>query len=53
MPVTVSLISCVAGLYILFSPMGLVNGMSMAGAGLLGALVLGNLILWMLAGKLR
>ncbi len=46
-PCAVSLLSCVAALYLLFSPVGLVNGLSDAFWPLLGLLALGNLAAWL------
>ncbi len=46
-PCAVTLLSCVVALYLLFSPIGLVDGVSAAFWPLLGLLALGNLIVWM------
>ncbi len=45
-PCAVTLLSCVVALYLLFSPLGLVNGLGGAFWPLLGLLALGNLIVW-------
>ncbi|MCY3566768.1 MAG: hypothetical protein OXH27_11385, partial [Gammaproteobacteria bacterium] len=46
-PCAVTLLSCVVALYLLFSPVGLVDGVSAAFWPLLGLLALGNLIVWL------
>ena len=46
-PCAASLLSCVAALYLLFSPVGLVNGLSGAFWPLLGLLVVGNAAVWL------
>ena len=45
-PCAGTLLSCVAGLYLLFSPLGLVGGMSEWFMPLLGLLVMINIIIW-------
>jgi len=45
-PCACTLISCVVGLYLLFSPLGLVGGVSEWLMPLLGLLVLINLAIW-------
>ena len=47
-PCAVTLLSCVVALYLLFSPVGLVDGLRGAFWPLLGLLALGNLIVWWL-----
>lgn len=46
-PCAVTLLSCVVALYLLFSPVGLVDGLGSAFWPLLGLLALGNLIVWL------
>ncbi len=46
-PCAVTLLSCVVALYLLFSPVGLVDGLSAAFWPLLGLLALGNLCVWL------
>ncbi len=46
-PCAATLLSCVVALYLLFSPIGLVDGLSAAFWPLLGLLALGNLIVWL------
>ena len=46
-PCAVTLLSCVVALYLLFSPVGLVDGLSAAFWPLLGLLALCNLIVWL------
>jgi len=45
-PCAGTLLSCVAGLYLLFSPLGLVGGMSEWFMPLLGLLIMINIIIW-------
>lgn len=45
-PCAGSLLSCVVGLYLLFSPVGLVGGLSSLFFPLIGSLLLANLVLW-------
>jgi len=46
-PCAVTLSSCVIGLYLLFSPIGLVDGLSAAFWPLISALVVANIALWL------
>ena len=50
-PLSVTLFSCVVATYLLFSPIGLASGEGLGTlfAGLLGALVLANALLWMVS----
>ena len=52
-PLAVTLFSCVVGTYLLFSPLGVASadGPGMLFVGLLGALALGNAIIWGIASK--
>ena len=50
-PCAVSLLSCVVGVYLLFSPVGLVNGLSTYFKPLLVLLILLNLITWLRYGS--
>ncbi|NKB34365.1 MAG: solute:sodium symporter family transporter [Pseudomonadales bacterium] len=45
-PCATTLLSCVVGLYLLFSPIGLVNGISAAFLPLISVIVLINVIVW-------
>lgn len=45
-PCATTLLSCVIGLYLLFSPIGLVDGLSAAFWPLLGLLAMGNALVW-------
>ncbi len=47
LPCATTLISCVIALYLLFSPLGLVNGLSALFWPLIGLLLLINLIVWL------
>ena len=46
-PCAGTLLSCVVGLYLLFSPIGLVGGVSALFLPLLAALAMANLALWL------
>ena len=50
-PCAVSLLSCVVGVYLLFSPVGLVNGISTYFKPLIVLLILMNLITWLRYGN--
>jgi len=50
-PVAVSLMSAVVGLYLLFSPIGLVGGLSTSFWPLMGLLLFANLAVWWYLGK--
>ncbi|TRD11810.1 solute:sodium symporter family transporter [Erythrobacter insulae] len=52
-PLAITLFSCVAATYLLFSPLGLASsgGLSVAFAWLIGALILANAVLWMAARR--
>ena len=50
-PCAVSLLSCVVGVYLLFSPVGLVNGISTYFKPLIVLLILINLITWLRYGS--
>jgi SSS family solute:Na+ symporter len=47
MPCAVTLMSCVVALYLLFSPIGLVGGLSAAFWPLIALVVLGNMFIWL------
>jgi solute:Na+ symporter, SSS family len=45
-PCAFTLMSCVVALYLLFSPIGLVNGLSLAFVPLMSAILLCNVVMW-------
>ena len=53
-PLAVTLMSCVVATYLLFSPLGLAStrGIEALFAALIGALVIGNVVVWTLAARL-